>query len=547
MNDPEGRHPSAKKSAASGFIVIAAAKLFFMFSGWLLYFLLPRLFESSERWGTYVLVSSWVSLIDNVIVSGTVQGVSHFVAQHTYAAADVKRTALRFHSWCGLGISAAFFCCATPIAHLLRDPALVAPLRSAAGIIACYSFYSIYVGVANGRQCFTKQAALDGVFAAMRVSGILLAVYFGLGVVGAFVGWTIAAVLILAIAIFTIRTEPSRTGTSTQLSQASLFRYVSQLLIYTFLINVILRTDLYVLKRGATDVIFAATKLSQQTAVATALAGYYGICQALAMIPYQAIFALTFIIFPILSKRSRAVLSVEEQCRRSRYISQALRFTLLLSVAIALPLIVAPTQAIRILYPARFEIAGPALRFSALALVAFSMLSVTCTVINALNETKQSIVVALTTTTLSITCNLVAFKMLKRHVLTAGQLLITAPGSTTQTDQTVAELLARIPLLTAPAIATAIAVTAGLSLSLFFLYRTTKAVLPPSTILRVFLAAALPCMIYMFLPQSIARVINQGRKLASLATCMAISCTYLLALLMLREITVSDIAILKRK
>jgi len=483
----------------------------------------------------------------NVIVSGTVQGVSHFVAQVTYQAKDVQKTALKLHSWCGLGLSIIFFTCAPVIASILRDPELTWPLRSAAGIIACYAFYSIFVGVANGKRAFGKQATLDTMFATLRVSAILLSVYLGFGVVGAFLGWTIAAIIILVIAAFWIQTTETQTphkisattaSPSTPLSQKKMFNYVSQLLIFTLLINLILRTDLFVLKRGTMEILSGASA-DLSSSVATILSGYYGISQALALIPYQAIFALTFIIFPTLSKAPTTVLTEVEAQSRSNYISQALRFTLILSIAIALPLFIIPEHAIGILYPTRFQSGGFALRFLAFGMVSFSLFSVVCTVLNAISRTKTSIFIAFATTVVSLGCNISAFKLIKSYPLEGSY------AASEQASAVVTRLLEQTAILSAPALSTAAATTLGLILSLIALKRYTTASLPKLTTIRVFVAASVPCIAYSLFHQPIDNSLFNGGKLASLTVCMAISLIYGLCLLAMREITSADLSQLK--
>ncbi len=149
----------SSNSAGRGVIFIAAAKLYFMIAGYAIYFTLPRLLGSVAEWGEYGLVIAWVSVIDNVIVTGTIQGVSRFTARGDAGADAVKRTALRMQVWLGGGIAATFCLIAPLLASFENDPALTRPFRISAGIVLCYSFYAVFVGSVNGLRQFGGRPA----------------------------------------------------------------------------------------------------------------------------------------------------------------------------------------------------------------------------------------------------------------------------------------------------------------------------------------------------------------------------------------------------
>ena len=95
--------------AGRGFIYIAFAKLYFMVAGYAIYFTLPRLLGSPEAWGDYGVVIGLVSVIDNVIVTGTIQGVSRFTAQDDRLALAVRRTGLIVLAMLGGGIALGYY------------------------------------------------------------------------------------------------------------------------------------------------------------------------------------------------------------------------------------------------------------------------------------------------------------------------------------------------------------------------------------------------------------------------------------------------------
>ena len=74
--EPEQRGTGAGR----GVLYIAFAKFYFMFAGLFVQFRLPAIL-SRTAFGSYSLVASIASLVNNVLVTGTIQTVSRFSAQ----------------------------------------------------------------------------------------------------------------------------------------------------------------------------------------------------------------------------------------------------------------------------------------------------------------------------------------------------------------------------------------------------------------------------------------------------------------------------------
>ena len=157
---PEAPRDDIARVAGRGTIFITAAKVWFIVTGYGIYFALPRLL-SVEQWGLYVVVIGAVSVLNAVIVTGTYQTVSKYVSQEEEKADSVKVAALRLQLLVGGGASLGFFLLASVIAGYLNDQRLTAYLRLASLITLSYSFYSVFTGYFNGRRKFLTQAGLD--------------------------------------------------------------------------------------------------------------------------------------------------------------------------------------------------------------------------------------------------------------------------------------------------------------------------------------------------------------------------------------------------
>src|SRR5687768_14658249 len=83
--------------AGRGVLYIAFAKFYFMFAGMVVQFRLPAILTRSA-FGSYNILASVTSFVNNVLVTGTIQAVSRFSAQHPGKARAVDRKSTRLNS-----------------------------------------------------------------------------------------------------------------------------------------------------------------------------------------------------------------------------------------------------------------------------------------------------------------------------------------------------------------------------------------------------------------------------------------------------------------
>src|SRR5499425_3175467 len=129
--------------AGRGVLYIAFAKLYFILGGFALETLLPRLFGD---------VVPWMSIFNNVIVTGSIQAVSRETTADPARAADVRAAGLRMQLVVGLPIACLFALGAPLWAWIEHDPGKTGLLAISAGVVAFYSLYTVFVGSANGTR-----------------------------------------------------------------------------------------------------------------------------------------------------------------------------------------------------------------------------------------------------------------------------------------------------------------------------------------------------------------------------------------------------------
>ena len=519
----EGASDAAK--AGRGVIYIAFAKFYFMVSGAVLEFRLPSLLGNTV-YGAYGVVNSLVSPFNNVLVTGTIQAVSRFSSQKPETARAVQRAGLRMHLYLGLPMAILFAALAPLTAGFFYDSAKTGPIMVASIIIGVYSFYSVFVGTANGRREFHKQAGLDIGAATLRVGGILAMATAGFGLMGAIGGWAAASLTIFVISLFVVGMPGRIKAGDEVVPLRPMVTFFIGVAVYLVLLNFIMVADQLLLKRLSTewfvehgntalaalksylpgDVLPGFTQVDAAKA-ADGQVGYYRAVQTLARLSYQAIIAATFVIFPLISRSTFQ----QDRAATTRYIHTTMRYSLVFAAAIAVVLAANPASMLDLPFETDYADAGwPALVALALGNVAFSLFAIVGTILNGAGMTREAILVAVLTLVAATIAYLIAIPMF-------------VPGRA---------------LLTACACSTAGAMLLGAVVGGAILRRKLGAFLPLLSAVRVVIAAAAA--------MAVGRLLPLKTPLGTLLEAAAVGFTFLAALVVLRELGREDLGALSR-
>ena len=101
------------------------------------------------------------------------------------------------------------------------------------------------------------------------------------------------------------------------------------------------------------------------------------LAQVFAFVPYQLIIAVTLVVFPFVSKAAK----VGDHESTKRYVNNALRFSLLVLLAIAAPTAGAASGVIGLVFPEPYVVASGALEILAFGMVAFALFVISATVL----------------------------------------------------------------------------------------------------------------------------------------------------------------------
>lgn len=358
-----------------GALLIGVAKLWFVVAGFATQIALPKLFGSAAAFGNYKVAMNGISILNNVIVAGTIQTVSKLVSEDEAKRDGTLRTALLFQLALGLSLASGVVAFAPSFASFARDASLAAPLQIGALVVLAYAVYATLVGALNGQQRFATQARFDIAFTTLRAVGLAGGALAGLGALSAFAGFASAAWAITICALVVVGV--GRKGESIPFKR--MLSFLAPIWIYQGLLNAALLLDAWLVKRGIADI---ARERGLDAARATELAsessGYYGAAQSFAFVPYQLALAITLVVFPMVS---RATSSGDETAAKSA-VRGAFRMTWLFLLLMAAPMLGAPDAVLRVPFSPEYVAGAGALRVLVIGVVAFTLFSLGATVIS---------------------------------------------------------------------------------------------------------------------------------------------------------------------
>ena len=502
------RSEQKARAAGRGGVAVLGAKVFFILAGFVQQALLARAIGLAE-YGALSRVLSKANVLNNVVVSGSTQGVSRAVARAPEHEEEAFRGALRVHAPLAVVLAVAFVLLAPVFAWFEHAPNIVMPLMTLGGVVLLYGLYAPLIGFLNGRAKFTRQAALDVTFATLRTAFMVGIGYVYVkrgmsGALGATIGFVLAAACILPLALRW--TGVGRAGTQSRMRP---MQYLAELIPLSgaqLFTNLLMQADITLLGRFLSLGAAASGMRDNPQHDADEWVGVYRACQLFAFLPYQLLFSITQVLFPMLA-RARA--EGDEDAVR-RYIARGARLGaiacgLLVSVVAALP---GPLLAFA--YPTEIaERGATTLRVLALGQGAFAMLGIALTIMTSLGREWRAVM---------ITAGAVA------AVVVACWIFVP--------DTSFGEMqLLRTSIATGSALVVALLVAATT------VRRWTGAFVPLATAARVVLAVALCTAAGAYLPHF--------GKLVTPVLAVAVAAGYVVLLLVTRELGRDDLASVK--
>ena len=490
-------------NAGRGGLAVLAAKMFFIVVGFIQQPLLKAAI-GLDGYGALSRVLSVSNVVNNVVVSGSTQGVSRLVARSNNDRVALRH-ALHVHIPLAFVLGLALALAAPYIASFQHAPHIRLPLVVMAVVLFAYGCYSPLIGALNGRGQFVRQASLDVMFATIRTvlmvgAGVLLAAR-GAGPLGTTIGFAVAACFILPLALRFAGTGEPGIDASLPTARAYLVQWVT-IASAQLGINLLMQMDLFLLGRclslRAVDLsIVDASKRADEWV------GTYKACQLFAFLPYQLLFSVTQVLFPMLA---RAHADSDPEGVKG-LVTQGTRIGLILVGLIVSIVLALPGSLLNFAYGHVVAEGGTnTLRILATGMTAFALMGLAMTILTSLGrEGLASILTWISAAFVGILVNLLtrnadfgAAQLLRSSMVTTGVLLI-------------AFVVASVTV-----------------------WKIAGAFLPMLTLARVSATVALLTSIGFFLPLLPKLLVPFGA--------LAVALAYVASLVMTRELTSADLA-----
>jgi stage V sporulation protein B len=382
------------RTAGRGGIAVLGAKLFFLVVGFAQQPLI-RLAVGLSDFGGLALARVVANTINNVVVASGTQGVSRVVAGAPGREAEALRATLKVHVPLAVLIAAVMVGAAPVYAHFEHAQDVVAPLLVLAGVALLYGLYAPLIGYLNGCKRFGRQALLDVTFASLRTVGLVGFGYefvrHGLsGVLGTTIGWVWAAALIVPLAARSTglgkrsaNDAPPGTAVPSAKAYLAILAPIAGAQICT---NLLMQIDIALLGRFLSEAgdAAAATGKAHDDAVKQWVA-IYSECQTFAFLPYQLLFSITLVLFPMLA---RAKADGDSAAVRA-YVARGARLAAIFGGLLVAVVVAIPGPMLAFAYGAADAARGAdVLRIMALAQGAFAMLGIATTVMTSLGRER---------------------------------------------------------------------------------------------------------------------------------------------------------------
>jgi stage V sporulation protein B len=398
-SEPDERTEDRARAAGRGGIAVLGAKLFFLVVGFVQQPLL-RLAVGLSDFGGFAQALVVANTVNNVVVASGTQGVSRVVSGAKGREDEALRALLKVHAVLAILVAAAMAAAAPLYARFEHAEDVVAPLLVLAGVALLYGLYAPLIGYLNGRNRFGRQAGLDVTFATLRTLGL---VGFGYGfvkhgasgVLGTTVGWVAAAALIVPLAARSTglgRAPAGEPGRASKLpgggSYLAILGPIAGAQVCT---NALMQIDIALLGRFLSEGAAAGGLAGEaQRATVKQWVAIYKECQTFAFLPYQLLFSITLVLFPMLA---RAKADGDREAVRA-YVARGARLAALFGGLLVGVVVAMPESLLALAYGTADAAKGAdVLRAMALAQAAFAMLGIATTVLTSVGRERTAALV----------------------------------------------------------------------------------------------------------------------------------------------------------
>jgi O-antigen/teichoic acid export membrane protein len=325
------------------------SSIVFIISGYLINIWLGKQLGPAG-YGIYGVIISLMTAINVIQASGLPQSTTKFIASGTRDSNEILKASLVLQIISTAFLTLLFFALAVPLSLLLNDSTLTSYIRLTSFILPAYAIFALYVSYYNGLHDFKRQALLNIAYSVAKLVSIIGLVYV-FHLYGAIAGFIISPI----VALFFGFRMPRKVAIPPGLYK-SLILFSLPLVGYAILSTLQLSIDLLFVKALSADNVSS---------------GLYTAGQNIARIPFYALSAFALILFPLVTKS----IHTEAVAETGRRIREVLRNLLLLLVPGTLLIALTSRQLLTLLYSVQYESAGASLALLVIGLAFLTILN----------------------------------------------------------------------------------------------------------------------------------------------------------------------------
>lgn len=348
-----------KAGVGRGTFYLMIANGVFLLSSYIIHFGLGR-YLGPEVYGLFGVVLYLMATANLLLTSGFPQAASKYIAEDNPRLGSIMSQSLRIQVLLSLLIFAIYFGLAGVIANLLNDPELITYIRISAFVIPAYAIFFIYSGgYLNGLRQFGMQAKASIGGSIAKIAGVIILVWVGMGVNGAILGYLFGALVGLLLAWKYLR--PIERG-SKDFEWGRLIKFGIPATLFAVTLLLLMSIDLFAVKAmttGDTD------------------AGLYTSATTIARLPYFLFTGLALTLLPSISRST----SIGDVKLTGRYISQSLRYMLMLLIPGILMISATSAGLVTLVYSSRYIEAAQPLSVLVFGLGLIAVFNVLCNII----------------------------------------------------------------------------------------------------------------------------------------------------------------------
>jgi O-antigen/teichoic acid export membrane protein len=345
-----------------GTIYNMSARAIFLSSDFIIHIYFARTL-GPEIYGLCGVVLALLAIVAQPLNIGLNQSVSKYVAEDHDRARTLLYQGIRSQMMLVLVLMAIFIGASGPIAEVLHSPELGGYLRLAAMVLPGLGILTIFLGMYNGMRSFGKESLVLSSYPLMRTVAAVTLIYLGYEVRGVLWGFIfgLAVSIILAVALIDVP------DVKVDFDVRRLRAFAVPVFILGLVMIVIPNIDLLFVKGMIAD---------------KKEAGIYNSARVLAKASYFFFLAVSSTIFPSIS----GSVSSGDRDRTASYISQGVRYLLMMSLPIACLVAATGGSIISLVFSSNYAEGGESLSILMFGFTLFTLFSVLTTILLAGNR-----------------------------------------------------------------------------------------------------------------------------------------------------------------